>query len=474
MGMLAIIISLLLLMFFAYRGISVLLLAPLMASLAVLLSGDVAFLLPVYTDTFMKALGNYVIQFFPLFLLGALFGQLMADSGAAQSISNGIVNRLGTHHVVLTVVIACAVLTYGGVSLFVVAFAIYPISRELFRQANVPKRLIPASIALGSFTFTMTALPGTPSIQNAIPIPYFGTNSFAAPGLGVIAGLIMLGLGILYLQSRVKKAAACGEGYGTHTEREATDTTDTTDTTTADTATNSAPTMPLAIALIPLVMVIGLNALFTYGIFPAMDLSFISDNFENVTPSRQTGLWAVLIALLSASAWLIITRWRYWQDLKATVNQGCLGSLLPIFNTASEVGYGAVIATLAGFAIIRDAVLNVSPGNPLISEAMAMSVLAGITGSSSGGLSIALQTLGSEYLAMAEQAGISPELMHRVATLAAGGMDTLPHSGAVITLLAICGLTHRQSYGNLAMVTILLPIAALVSVITLGTLFGSF
>nr|WP_287837179.1 hypothetical protein [Halomonas sp.] len=160
--------------------------------------------------------------------------------------------------------------------------------------------------------------------------------------------------------------------------------------------------------------------------------------------------------------------------MKATINQGCFGSLLPIFNTASEVGYGAVIASLAGFAILRDAVLNVSPGNPLISEAMAMSVLAGITGSSSGGLSIALQTLGSEYLAMAQQAGIDPELMHRVATLAAGGMDTLPHSGAVITLLAICGLTHRQSYGNVAMVTIVLPIAALMSVITLGTLFGSF
>ena len=344
------------------------------------------------------------------------------------------------------------------------AFAIYPISRELFRQANVPKRLIPASIALGSFTFTMTALPGTPAIQNAIPIPYFGTNSFAAPGLGIIAGSIMLGLGTFYLQSRVKKAAAQGEGYGTHTERE-TDTHSDTDT---------APGMPLAIALIPLVMVIGLNALFTYGVFPAMDLSFISDAFDNVTPSRQTGLWAILIALLSASAWLIITRWRHWQDLKATINQGCFGSLLPIFNTASEVGYGAVIASLAGFAILRDAVLNVSPGNPLISEAMAMSVLAGITGSSSGGLSIALQTLGSEYLAMAQQAGIDPELMHRVATLAAGGMDTLPHSGAVITLLAICGLTHRQSYGNVAMVTIVLPIAALMSVITLGTLFGSF
>ncbi|XUO84354.1 GntP family permease [Halomonas sp. KM007] len=463
MGIFAILISLILLMFLAYRGISVLLLAPLMASLAVLLSGDGGLLLPIYTDTFMRALGNYVIQFFPLFLLGALFGQLMADSGAAQSISNGIVKRLGTHHVVLTVVMACAVLTYGGVSLFVVAFAIYPISRELFRQANVPKRLIPASIALGSFTFTMTALPGTPAIQNAIPIPYFGTNSFAAPGLGIIAGLIMLGLGTYYLQSRVRKAAANGEGYGTHTEREV-------DPQQGDTP---APTLPLAVALIPLLMVIGLNALFTYGVFPAMDLSYISDAFENITPSRQTGLWAILISLLSASAWLIITRWNHWKDLKNTINQGCFGSLLPIFNTASEVGYGAVIASLAGFMIIRDAVLNVS-GNPLISEALAMSVLAGITGSSSGGLSIALQTLGDEYLAMAQQAGINPELMHRVATLAAGGMDTLPHSGAVITLLAICGLTHRQSYANVAMVTIVLPIFALISVITLGTLFGSF
>lgn len=463
MGIFAILISLILLMLLAYRGISVLLLAPLMASLAVLLSGDGGLLLPIYTDTFMRALGNYVTQFFPLFLLGALFGQLMADSGAAQSISNGIVKRLGTHHVVLTVVMACAVLTYGGVSLFVVAFAIYPISRELFRQANVPKRLIPASIALGSFTFTMTALPGTPAIQNAIPIPYFGTNSFAAPGLGIIAGLIMLGLGTYYLQSRVRKAAANGEGYGTHTEREVAPRQDDT----------PASTLPLAVALIPLIMVIGLNALFTYGVFPAMDLSYISDAFENITPSRQTGLWAILISLLSASAWLIITRWNHWKDLKDTINQGCFGSLLPIFNTASEVGYGAVIASLAGFMIIRDAVLNVS-GNPLISEALAMSVLAGITGSSSGGLSIALQTLGDEYLAMAQQAGINPELMHRVATLAAGGMDTLPHSGAVITLLAICGLTHRQSYANVAMVTIVLPIFALISVITLGTLFGSF
>lgn len=196
MSTLAIIISLLLLMFLAYRGITVLLLAPLMAGLAVFLSGDIAFMLPIYTETFMKALGGYVLQFLPIFLLGALFGQLMADSGAANTIAQWIVHRLGAKHALITVVLACGILTYGGVSLFVVAFAIYPIARDLFRSADIPKNLIPATIALGSFTFTMTAMPGTPSIQNAIPIPYFGTDVFAAPGLGLIASLIMLGGGL--------------------------------------------------------------------------------------------------------------------------------------------------------------------------------------------------------------------------------------------------------------------------------------
>ena len=148
--------------------------------------------------------------------------------------------------------------------------------------------------------------------------------------------------------------------------------------------------------------------------------------------------------------------------------------MLPAFNTASEVGYGAVIASLAGFAILRDLVLNVSPGNPLISEAVAMSALAGITGSSSGGLSIALQTLGADYLRMAIENNISPELLHRVAVIAAGGFDTLPHCGAIITLLSICGMNHRQSYMNIAAVTIIGPIFALAVVITLGTIFGSF
>lgn len=467
---LAIITTLLLLMFFAYRGYSVLVLAPIMAMLAVLLSGDFLSSIPAYTDVFMGALSGFLLKFFPIFLLGALFGRLMADSGAATAIANTVVEKLGASKAILAVILVCAILTYGGVSLFVVAFAIYPIAKDLFKAADIPKRLIPAAIALGSFTFTMTALPGTPAIQNAIPIPYYITNVFAAPILGIIGGLIMFFCGWLWLQSRAKKANAVGEGYGQHDESDV----GSIGSTTAETNLVSTHHTSFTVAMIPLVLVIGLNALLTYFIFPSMDFSGLQTQFPDLNIAGSLGLWSIIISLVVACVVLIVLRIGHWNNLKKTINRGTYDSMLPIFNTASEVGYGAVIASLAGFLIIRDSILNLTPGNPLISEAVAMTTLAGITGSSSGGLSIALSTLGDDYLRMAVAAGIDPELMHRVAVMAAGGLDTLPHSGAVITLLAICGLTHKQSYLNVAMVTIVIPLIAVIAIILLGTVFGSF
>ncbi|MDN3446814.1 GntP family permease [Psychrobacter sp. APC 3281] len=466
----AIVITLLLLMFFAYRGYSVLILAPIMATLAVLLSGDFLNTIPAYTDVFMGALSGFLLKFFPIFLLGALFGRLMADSGAATAIANTVVEKLGASKAILAVILVCAILTYGGVSLFVVAFAIYPIAKDLFRAADIPKRLIPAAIALGSFTFTMTALPGTPAIQNAIPIPYYNTNVFAAPILGIIGGTIMFICGWMWLQSRARKANAAGEGYGQHDEE---------DTGSIGAAAKEAEVLnthhtSFTIAMIPLVLVIGLNAILTYVVFPSIDFSSLQTQFPDLNIAGSLGLWSIIISLVVACVVLILLRIGHWNNLQKTINRGTYDSMLPIFNTASEVGYGAVIASLAGFLIIRDSILNLTPDNPLISEAVAMTTLAGITGSSSGGLSIALSTLGEDYLRMAVNAGIDPELMHRVAVMAAGGLDTLPHSGAVITLLAICGLTHKQSYLNLAMVTMVIPLVAVVAVIILGTMFGSF
>lgn len=458
----AIIISLFLLMYFAYRGYSVLILAPLMATLAVALSGDILSSLPIYTTVFMKALSGFLLKFFPIFLLGAVFGQLMADSGAATAIARTVVSKLGANKAILAVVLVCAILTYGGVSLFVVAFAIYPIAKDLFKSAGVPKRLIPGAIALGSFTFTMTALPGTPAIQNAIPIPYYGTNAFAAPILGIIGSLVMFGLGMLWLQRRAHSAKTAGEGYGIHEDDELhVDNLDPHHTS-------------FMVAMIPLVLVIGINALLTYAVFPSMDFSALQAQFKDLDIKGALGLWSIIIALVTAIIALIVLRLGKWTNLQHSLNKGTYSSMLPIFNTGSEVGYGAVIATLAGFAVLRDSVLNLSPSNPLISEAVAMTTLAGITGSSSGGLSIALPILGKEYLAQAVAHGINPELLHRVAVMAAGGLDTLPHSGAVITLFAICHLTHKQSYKDVAMVTMAIPLIAVTVVIVLGTMLGSF
>ncbi|MEI4485904.1 GntP family permease [Frigidibacter sp. MR17.14] len=465
--MIGIILSLLLLMYLAYRGISVLILAPLLALLAALLSG--APLLGSYTQVFMTGLGKYVTQFFPLFLLGAIFGKLMEASGSARALAEGITARLGPSRSAMAVVLACGILTYGGVSLFVVAFAVYPIAAALFVAADHPKRLIPAALALGSFTFTMTAVPGTPAIQNAIPSPYFGTDGFAAPGLSVIAALIMFAGGVLWLNRRIAAAHAAGEGYGVEDQYSR-----------AGRAGESLDTPrdlpPFWVAIAPVVLVIAMNFAMTRVVLPMLDTSYLADEAYGATSfDAVRGIWAIIAALFAAIVLLIGLNWRRLAgDLKGTLTDGVAGSFLPIFNTASEVGYGSVIASLPAFAVIAGGVTSLWPSNPVVSEAIAVNALAGITGSASGGLSIALETLGETYAQMAQAAGISPELMHRVAALSSGGFDCLPHNGAVITLLAITGLNHRQSYGDIFMVAVAVPVLALITVIVLGSTLGTF
>ena len=471
MDLISILTSLGLLMFLAYRGMSVLILAPAMALLAVLLNGDIQSLLPIYTQVFMKAMGGYLIQYFPLFLLGSVFGRLMETTGYALSLANTITERLGTRRALLAVVLACALLTYGGVSLFVVAFMMFPIGKSLFERAHISKNLLPGAIALGAFTFTMTALPGTPSVQNSIPSPFFGTDAFAAPGLGIIGSLMMASLGIWWLnrQSRLAKHLP------------------TTPPTTQDDGKTDLSSISSAsavlsghfmLALFPILLMAGSNLLMAKWLLPSWKPEFLANaGYGLSTLSSVSGIWAIIVALTLGVLYLYtvqVLRARTFGEANEALNEGAKGSMLPILNTASEVGYGSVIASLSGFLIIREFVLSIAPGNPLISEAVAVNVLAGITGSASGGMSIALQTLGADYLARAVELGISPELLHRIAVMASGCMDTLPHNGAVITLLGICQLTHRQAYSHVAMVTLVFPLVTLGVVIALASLFGSF
>lgn len=457
-GVLVIAFALAALIYLAYRGLSLLLLAPALAMLAVI-GAEGGPVLASYTQIFMQAMGGFIIQFFPLFLLGAVFGKLMESAGAARVLADNIIRRLGAPRAILAVILSCAVMTYGGVSLFVVAFAVWPIASALFRDAQLPKVLIPATLALGAFTFTMTALPGTPAIQNAIPMPYFGTTPFAAPGLGIVASLIMLGLGWAYLETRARRI---GPGYGDDDD--------------AGTGPDTSADLPnIGVAAAPLVLVLVLNLVFTFVVIPRLDTGYLAQpEFGATDIGALRGVWSIVAALTLSSGVLIALNWRRFSNLAEVLEGGAKDALLPIFNTASLVGFGAVIASLGAFGLIRDWVVTAGGDNPLVSLAIGTGLLAGMTGSASGGMSIALQTLGATYLEMGLAAGISPELLHRVTAVATGGLDALPHNGAVITLLTICGLTHREAYRDIAVVAVLIPIIALVALVVLGTLFGSF
>jgi H+/gluconate symporter-like permease len=483
MGLLGILLALGLLVWLAYRGWSVLLLAPAAALIAAAVSREP--LLAHWTQTFMGSAAQFLAQFFPLFLLGALFGKLMDDSGSVEAIARFMTERLGARRAILAVVLAGALVTYGGVSLFVAFFVLAPMAQALFRAAGIPRRLMPAAIALGTSTFTMSAFPGTPAIQNAIPMPFFGTTPFAAPGLGIIASAIMLGFGLWWLARSEAAARRAGEGYGSSDIasrivaddpiiRERATTAREFDPAEISHGRHSDTAVPIGLAGLPLVVVVSVNLLMSLLILPRLDFSFLAEPRWGATSlSAVAGVWSVAVALASAILVLILVNRQRLPALRESMDAGANASVLPAFSVASLVGFGAVVAMLPAFATVRDWVLSIG-GGPLVSLAIATNVLAALTGSASGGMTIALDALGDTYMRIAAEQGIDPALMHRVATIGSGTLDSLPHNGAVVTLLAVCGSTHRESYLDIVMVGIVSALIALVAVIALGSTFGSF
>ena len=442
MNLLIVLAALAFLMLVAYRGYSVILFAPIAALGAVLLT-DPSLVAPMFSSVFMDKMVAFVRNYFPVFMLGAVFGKVIELSGFSKSIVSAVIALVGKERAVLSIVMVCAILTYGGVSLFVVVFAVYPFAAEMFRQSGIPKRLIPCTIALGAFSITMDAMPGTPQIQNIIPTTFFHTTAWAAPWLGLIGSVFVLAVGVSYIESRRRAAQAKDEGYGTKLVNE------------PEAFAEEKLPNPW-IALSPLIMVGVANLVLTqvvprgYGATHQMTLGAkpIVTQIASVA-----AIWAVEGALLLGICMVFLLAWgpvtkRFADGSKAAV----AGALLASMNTASEYGFGGVIALLPGFTLVADA-LRAIP-NPLVNEAITVTVLAGITGSASGGMSIALATMADSFIANAEAAGIPLEVLHRVAAMASGGMDTLPHNGAVITLLAVTGLTHREAYKDIFMITL--------------------
>ncbi len=448
MSVLIVIVALCLLMYVAYKGQSVILFSPLVA-LAAVACTDVHLIAPIFSGVFMTKMVDFIRLYFPVFLLGALFGKVIELSGFSKSIVSAIIKVIGRDRAMLAIVLVCAVLTYGGVSLFVVVFAVYPFAAELFRAGDIPKRLMPGTIALGAFSFTMDAFPGTPQIQNIIPTTFFQTNTWSAPILGLVGSAFVLTIGMLYLEYNRKKAKANGEGYGTNLVNEP-----------ADVPHEKLPN-PI-IALLPLVVVGVANFMFTRVIpnIYGKEFSFnIAGKAVTIDVAKLTAVWAVEAALLLGILVVFIFAFKplmkhFADGSKAAVSGAVMASL----NTASQYGFGGVIAALPGFFVVAASLQHIP--NPLLNEAVSVTVLAGITGSASGGMSIALATMSSHFIDVAHQMNIPLDVFHRIAAMASGGMDTLPHNGAVITLLGVTGLTHKQSYKDIFAITIIKTLAA--------------
>jgi H+/gluconate symporter-like permease len=438
----------------ALRGVNIVL-ASLLAALVVALSNELDPFAALARDYTSGPLGAFTFagRFFLLFVTGAMFGRAMAESHAAASIATALAARLGAHRALWIVVLACAVLTYGGVVLFVVLFAVLPLGLKLIEQTAIPPRLLAAAVALGVGTFTMTALPGTPSVQNVIAASALGTDLYAGAWLGVIGGTLMFLLGMWYLEWQRERAGALPVEAN-----------DSVVTTSAQDLLGESPHWVRA--LIPIAIVLG-TILVPKLLLPAASPDPVSLAARIAELARSEPVaWPSFALVLGTLSCLVLFP-ALWRAPMKLLGRGVDDAIVPLINTAAVIGFGGVVSQTQGFAAFVAFAAGVELP-PLLSLVLAANVLAGIVGSSSGGLQIFMTTLAPVFA----ERGVPLELLHRIAAMASGGLDSLPHSGAVVALLTIMKLSHREAYRDIAVVTVLIPVLVTIIVVAWMQLFA--
>lgn len=453
MGLAFILFCVFFFMYLAYRGYSIVLFAPLFAIIASIGSGYG--LMPVYSEIYMTKAAEYIKTYFPVFLLGAVFAKMMEEGGLASSIASSIIRFLGKEKAILAVLFGCGVLSYGGISVFVVVFVMYPFTAILFREADIPKRLIPATLWIGSFTYAMSALPGSPQIQNILPTAYLGTTTWAAPIIGLFGAAAYFLIGWSWISHRHKKLAKQGEGYGHHLLNE-------------PSPVDDRKLLPWTIAAIPLVVVVFIN-LFISNPFnwswayhwnsqlmeplKSLNLSLFNPNIE-----RVRAIWSLVIALSAGIICTAIIGRKQFIKLSYVkpLNAGVLSSITAVLNIASGYAFGSIITNLPAFQAVKDILLHLKVGtSPLLSAIVTTDIMVAFSGGASAGITIALDTLAKDWLTMAQTIGMPPEVLHRIICLASAGPDSVPHAGSMVTILMVCGLTHKDSYYDLFVLLLL-------------------
>ncbi len=433
LGIIGMLIGIATLITLAFRGVHVAV-ASLVASLIVILTSGVD-IWGTLTGGYAPSMTGFVGNFLILFLLGAIFGEFMSKSGYAKSIAYKLVDIFGANRGLLVVLVATALLTYGGVSVFVIIFSIYPIALYVLQEADIPKRIIPGLVNLGAGTFTMTMLPGSPAVTNVVPTSFLGTTTYAAPVLGCILAAIAAVVGYLYLSWEARRMKAAGEHFVPGPN-------DIIDPMTEE-SRRDAP--PFIMGVLPIAIIFVINLIGSR--------SGLSSNY------------AVCLGMLAAIIFVVLTAWPRVQKKMECVNKGGAGSVMALMNTSCIVGFGGVIKAVPAFSVFTNFALSL-PFAPIISAAVAINIIAAITGSSSGGLTIFMNMFAEHFMAT----GINPEVFHRLSAVAAGVFDSLPHAGPNVTFLMVCGLTYRESYKFTFVITCMVPLLCLIVGIILASL----
>ncbi len=427
------------LIFITWKG-SHTMISSLIASVIVLLTSGLSIWAGLVTGvegggSFAAGMQSFVGSYFVMFLFGALLGELMSRAGYAMSIALHMSKWLGAKRAILSMVLITAILTFGGVTMFVVVFTVYPIALYLMREADIPKPLFIGALCLGGATFTMTSVPGSPSVQNVIASTNLGTSLFAAPVLGIILSVIMFVLGMLYLINQEKKARAKGLHFEAHPDDVLSPITDDT----------LAKLPNIVLSFIPIIIVFVVNLLGTVN--------------------GWNSNMVCCLALLVACIYTILTRWNHIDKKMEAINKSAVSSIGALVATGAVMGFGSVVKISTAWPAIVEWVLGL-PLSPLVGSTVATGILSGVTASAGSGLTLFMSMLAQNYVEM----GANPELLHRLACIASGTFDSLPHSGAIMTFLLVSRLNLKNSYKHIAVTSLIIPIIAVVIGLILATI----
>lgn len=424
-----IIVALALMTILIMRGVNIFVVALLCSSIVAVTGG-----VNLYTglkENYMSGFVGFLKNNFLIFLTGTIMGKAMEITNGAKAIAKLIVDKLGERFALISVPLACGIIAYGGVSVFVASFAVFPIALEVFRQSNYPRRFIPAALTFGCSTFAMVA-PGAPQIQNAVPAEALGTDLMAGATVGFISSAFILVLGCYLLIKMVNKAMANGERFVAKP---------------MDVFQDDEKYPSGVLALIPLILTIVMINIKVDGV----------------------ALIPLEVGVFAGSVIVVILLNRYLDNSKLLheLGEACKSSIMSITNTCAVVGFGAVVQATISFPVIVDKMVNL-PGPLYASAALGTTVIAGICGSASGGLGIAAPLLGPMYIA---KGALAPAL-HRVMAISSAALDSMPHNGYIVTVTnGLANETHEDAYKPIFILTVLTPFIGSIVAVVLFSLF---